>query len=70
MTEPWKAAVSELSQSSGHYKMVIQKIESMEPVVPVFDYRNQSNFEEIKFKLAQKSMWELILTIMKGKANG
>ena len=69
MSEPWRAAVSELSQS-GHYQMVIQKIESMVPVVPVFDYKNQSNFEEIKFKLAQKSMWELILTIMKGTTHG
>jgi predicted transcriptional regulator len=69
MSEPWRAAVNELSQS-GHYNMVIQKIESMEPVVPVFDYKNQSNFEEIKFKLAQKSMWELVLTILKGKSNG
>jgi hypothetical protein len=71
MSEPWRAAVNELSQS-GHYHMVIQKIESMEPVVPVFDYKNQSNsnIEEIKFKLAQKSMWELVLTILKGKSNG
>ncbi len=69
MSEPWRAAVNELSQS-GHYQMVIQKIESMAPVVPVFDYKNQSNFEEIKFKLAQKSMWELILTIMKGTTHG
>ena len=69
MSEPWRAAVQDLSQS-GHYQMVIQKIESMEPVVPVFDYKNQSNIEEIKFKLAQKSMWELVLIILKGKSNG
>jgi hypothetical protein len=50
--------------------MVIQKIESMEPIVPVFDYKLQSNFEEIKFKLAQKEFWRLVLTILKGTTNG
>jgi hypothetical protein len=69
MSEPWRSAVNELSQS-GHYKMVIQKIESMEPIVPVFDYNLQSNFEEIKFKLAQKEFWRLVLTILKGTTNG
>jgi len=67
MSEPWKAAVSELRQS-GHYNMVIQKVESLEPVVPVFDYRGQSNFEEIKFKLAQRQFWELIVNVLKGNA--
>lgn len=69
MSEPWRAAVNELSQS-GHYQMVIQKIESMKPVVPVFNYKGESNFEEIKFKLAQEEFWKLVLTILKGSAHG
>jgi predicted transcriptional regulator len=68
MSEPWRSAVVELMQN-GHYKMVIQKIESMKPVVPVFNYKGDSNFEEIKFKLAQEEFWKLVLTIMKGNTH-
>jgi hypothetical protein len=66
MSDVWKAAVHALMTESGHYKFVVEKIESLEPVVPVFDYKSQSNIEEIKFKLAQKEMWKLILTVLKG----
>lgn len=66
MSENWRAAVHALMSESGHYKMVIEKIESMKPVVPSFDYGGNSNIEEIKFKLAQEKMWQSILTILKG----
>lgn len=47
------------------YRRHIARIEALSPIVPVFDYKNQSNFEEIKFKLAQKQMFELIMSILR-----
>lgn len=59
-------AVSELSQSP-YYQAIVRKIQSLAPVVPPFNYAGTSNIEEIKFKLAQKSMHELVMSILSPK---
>lgn len=68
---PYKVSVEEL-RDSPHFRNVVAKIESLSPIVPVFSYAGDSNIEEIKFKLAQKSMHELVMSILnpKGKADG
>ena len=49
------------------YKVVLQAVEKVSPVVPVFDYKGEGNIEEIKFKLAQKQMHDLVMKILKGE---
>ncbi len=68
---PYRVSVEELSHVP-HYRNIVAKIESLDPVVPAFNYAGVSNIEEIKFKLAQKSMLDLVLSILspKGKADG
>lgn len=68
MPDPWKAYAKDL-WGSHPYKVVIAKVKSVAPVVPVFDYKGESNIEEIKFKLAQKSMHDLILSILIPQGN-
>lgn len=61
---PYTVAVEEMRQSP-YYLAVIHKIESLQPVIPPFNYSGDSNIEEIKFKLAQKVMLDLVLQHMK-----
>ena len=68
MSDPWKAYAKDL-WGSHQYKVVIDKVKSLAPVVPVFNYSGDSNIEEIKFKLAQKSMHDLVLSILIPKGN-
>ncbi len=64
---PYKVAVAEIIQAP-QYQAVLHKVASLAPVVPTFNYAGESNIEEIKFKLAQREMLELVLTVLKGKA--
>lgn len=50
------------------YRFLMEQIEKLRPVVPRFDYKDQSNFEEIKFKLAQLQMYTNIMSILKPEA--
>jgi hypothetical protein len=68
-TIPFRYSVEELS-GSAHYANVVAKVESLAPIVPAFNYSGASNIEEIKFKLAQKAMHDLVMSILKGKADG
>jgi hypothetical protein len=68
MTDPWKAYAKSL-WSAHEYKVVVEKVKSLAPVVPVFDYKGASNIEEIKFKLAQRDMHDLILRILIPQGN-
>ncbi len=71
MDLPYRVSVEELSDVP-HYRNIVAKIASLSPVVPAFNYAGASNIEEIKFKLAQKAMHELVMSILnpKGKADG
>ena len=62
----YKTAVAEIGQSP-YYQAIVLKVESLAPMVPAFDYKGESNIEEIKFKLAQLQMLELVLRVMKGE---
>lgn len=66
---PFQYAVAELSQSP-YFKAIVHKLASLDPVVPAFKYDGESNIEEIKFKLAQRAMHELVMSVVnpKGKA--
>jgi hypothetical protein len=66
---PFKVSVEELSHVP-HFKNVVAKLQSLAPVVPAFNYAGESNIEEIKFKLAQRSMHALVMSVVnpKGKA--
>lgn len=68
---PYRVSVHELSDVP-HFRNIVAKIQSLAPVVPAFSYAGESNIEEIKFKLAQRSMHELVMSILnpKGKADG
>lgn len=61
---PWRVSVEELNVSP-HYGNLVVKIASLSPVIPPFNYEGQSNIEEIKFKLAQKAMHDLIMQHLK-----
>lgn len=63
---PYLHSVQEIGESP-HYKNIVAKVQSLSPVVPTYDYFGASNIEEIKFKLAQKSMHDLVMSILKGK---
>lgn len=47
------------------YREVVAAVASLVPLIPRFDYKNQSNIEEIKFKLAQKEMHETVMRLLK-----
>lgn len=66
---PFKVAVAELSQSP-YFRAIVHEIERRAPVIPAYDASGVSNIEEIKFKLAQRAMHELVMSILspKGKA--
>ena len=66
MANPARKYAHDLMQMH-EYKVVLQEVEKLSPVVPVFDYKGQGNFEEIKFKLAQKQLHELVVKILKGE---
>ena len=62
----YKTAVAELGQSP-YYQNILDKIASLNPVVPSYNYQGDSNIEEIKFKLAQRTMHELVMRVLKGE---
>lgn len=62
---PYRVSVEEL-RGNPHYANVVAKVASLSPVVPAYDYKGESNIEEIKFKLAQKAMLDLVLSILNG----
>ena len=66
---PYQVCVQELSPSP-HFRALVEKIRSVAPVVPAFDYKGETNIEEIKAKLAQRTMHDLVMSILspKGKA--
>jgi hypothetical protein len=72
MTKPsdnaWMAYAKSL-WGAHEYKVVVEKVRSLSPVVPVFDYKGASNIEEIKFKLAQRDMHALVMSILIPKGN-
>lgn len=63
-----KAGVAELWQSH-FYRQAVAKIEELRPTVPRFDYKGESNIEEIKFKLAQLELHQTIISILKPEAH-
>ncbi len=67
---PWQSSVAELAPTP-QYRNVVEKIKSLAPVIPAFSYKGESNIEEIKFKLAQREMHDLVMSILqpKGTAN-
>jgi hypothetical protein len=67
---PFKVSVEELKPRSALTKNIVAKLQSLAPVVPAFNYAGESNIEEIKFKLAQRSMHALVMSVVnpKGKA--
>ena len=62
----YKTAVAEIGQSP-YFQCIVNKIAELYPLVPAFDYKGQSNIEEIKFKLAQRELHTLIMRILKGE---
>lgn len=62
----YKTAVSELSQSP-YYQCVVNAIAKVAPLVPEFDYKGQTNIEEIKAKLAHRTMHDLVMKILRGE---
>ncbi len=68
---PVSISVHELS-GDAHYRNIVEKIRQLAPIVPAFDYKGQTNIEEIKAKLAQRTMHDLVMSILnpKGKADG
>lgn len=69
MTDNAWMAYAKTLWGAHEYKVVVDKVKSLSPVVPVFNYSGESNIEEIKFKLAQKSMHDLVLSILVPKGN-
>lgn len=65
---PFRAAVMEIGQSP-YYRAIVEKVESTRPVIPIFNYTGESNIEEIKYKLAQLQMHELVMSILNPKGN-
>jgi hypothetical protein len=68
---PFRASVEELLHSP-HYQNVLAKIKSLAPIVPEYDYKGPTNIEEIKARLAERRMHDLVMAILnpKGKADG
>jgi len=62
----YKASVAEIGHSP-YYQNILNKVASLAPVVPAFDYRGTSNIEEIKFKLAQRELHTLVMQILRGE---
>ena len=62
----YRTAVSEISQSP-YYRNIVDKIASLAPLVPVYDFKGESNIEEIKFRLAQRAMHDLIMQVLRGE---
>ena len=62
----YRTSVAEIGQSP-YYQNIVNKIASVSPVVPAFDYKGGSNIEEIKFKLAQREMHNLVMQILRGE---
>lgn len=61
---PYTVAVEELRQSP-YYIAILDKVENLRMPIPPFNYSGESNIEEIKFKLAQNQMLDLVLQHMK-----
>ena len=62
----YKTAVAEIGRSP-YYLAILRRVEELAPPVPAFDYKGESNIEEIKFKLAQREMHSLVMRILKGE---
>lgn len=62
----YKVSVAEIGQSP-YYQNIVNKVQSLSPVVPAYDFRGAGNIEEIKFKLAQREMHELIMKVLRGE---
>ena len=66
---PFQVSVENLS-GSPDYRNIVSKIESVAPIVPAYDYKGETNIEEIKAKLAMRTMHDLVMSILnpKGKS--
>ena len=62
----YKVSVAEIGQSP-QYQNILAKVASLSPVVPSYDFKGSSNIEEIKFKLAQREMHDLVMRVLKGE---
>lgn len=62
----YRTAVAELGQSP-YYQSIVNKVESLVPMVPAYNFKGASNIEEIKFKLAQRELHELVMRVLKGE---
>lgn len=62
----YRVSVAEIGQSP-YYRNIMDKVASLAPLVPVYDFKGESNIEEIKFKLAQRAMHELVMRILRGE---
>lgn len=62
----YRVSVAEIIQSP-QYQNILTKVQSLSPVVPAFDFKGTSNIEEIKFKLAQREMHDLVMRILRGE---
>lgn len=71
MDVDYRAAKTALLESGQaiYYKAIVARIEKLAPVIPTFDYKGDSNIEEIKYRLAQRQMFDLIMNILNPKAS-
>lgn len=51
---------------SHQYKVLQEFLGTLRPIVPAYDYKGDSNIEEIKFKLAQQQHHDLLMKIING----
>lgn len=52
------------SGMSIYYKAVVAKVNSLKPIIPTYDFSGKSNIEEIKYKLAQDNLFNLIMQVL------
>lgn len=64
----WRSYAASL-WGAHEYKVVVDKVRSLAPVVPAYDYKGNTNIEEIKAKLAQRDMHEMVMSILIPKGN-
>ena len=62
----YRTSVAELCQSP-YYQSILNKVASLLPPVPSYNFMGDSNVEEIKYKLAQRDMHELVMRVLKGE---
>jgi hypothetical protein len=65
----FQTALAEIGQSP-YYQAIVRRVQECAPIVPAYHYAGDSNIEEIKFKLAQREMHALVMSILAGGRRG